>query len=91
MTSELSGAFGALRLLTERKAVVAAQAAELRTHLQFLEKELETLIPAARELGKSIIPLEGETLRGLDELLPPLTREQCDFLLERAKAKEGTK
>ena len=60
MNEHLNGAFGALRLLTERKAVVAAQAAELRTHLQFLEKELETLIPAERELRKSIIPLEGD-------------------------------
>lgn len=58
MDENLSGAFGVLRLLTERKAVVEAQAAALRVELKYLEAELETLRPAERELRRSIVPLE---------------------------------
>lgn len=63
MDEQLNGAFGVLRLLEERKAVVAAQAAELRTRLGYLEKELETLIPAERELRKSILPIEYKEVK----------------------------
>lgn len=58
MNEKLSGVFGVLRLLEERKAVVEARVTELRIQLGFYEKELETLRPAARELGKSILPIE---------------------------------
>lgn len=58
MDERVSGAFGVLRLLEERKAVVEAQVADMQWRIEYLEMELGTLRVAERELRKSLLPEE---------------------------------
>lgn len=50
MDEKVSGAFGVLRLLEERKTVGEAQIADLRLRLKYLEPELGTLRVAEVDL-----------------------------------------